>query len=145
MHKQKLPTTSTIPELLVSVAASMIFWSWVVRSGSYIYLGADGNDVLRVILHRARRFWAKAPMEAKNQGAIDDEFQMPHRALLSGLVFEVDTGHRARPEWMIFREMAKPIRKIEAVELFLFLEVVAGVLFGCIQVRDRHRTVKCTR
>src|SRR6266404_7568483 len=29
---------------------------------------------------------------------------------------------------MIFREMAKPIRKIEAVEIFLFHEVVAGIV-----------------
>src|SRR5271166_4850845 len=37
---------------------------------------------------------------------------------------------------MIFREMAKPIRKIEAVEIFLFHEVVAGIV-GCHPVRHR--------
>src|SRR5579864_9452432 len=37
---------------------------------------------------------------------------------------------------MIFREMAKPIRKIEAVEIFLFHEVVASIV-GCHPVRDR--------
>src|SRR5580704_8177135 len=37
---------------------------------------------------------------------------------------------------MIFREMAKPIRKIEAVEIFLFHEVVASIV-GCHPVRHR--------
>src|ERR1700683_1260482 len=37
---------------------------------------------------------------------------------------------------MIFREMAKPLRKIEAVEIFLFHEVVASIV-GCHPVRDR--------
>src|SRR5580704_8889587 len=37
---------------------------------------------------------------------------------------------------MIFREMAKPLRKIEAVEVFLFHEVVASIV-GCHPVRDR--------
>src|SRR5208283_1981010 len=37
---------------------------------------------------------------------------------------------------MIFREMAKAIRKIEAVEIFLFHEVVASIV-GCHPVRDR--------
>src|ERR1700691_6514916 len=37
---------------------------------------------------------------------------------------------------MIFCEMAKPIRKIEAVEIFLFHEVVASIV-GCHPVRDR--------
>src|SRR6202789_1380085 len=37
---------------------------------------------------------------------------------------------------MIFREMAKPIRKIEAVEKFLFHEVVASIV-GCHPVRGR--------
>src|SRR5208282_6094749 len=45
-------------------------------------------------------------------------------------------SQRARPEWMIFREMAQPIRKIEAVEIFLFHEVVASIV-GCHPVRDR--------
>src|ERR1035437_4384625 len=45
-------------------------------------------------------------------------------------------SHRARPEWMIFREMAKPLRKIEAVEIFLFHKVVASIV-GCHPVRDR--------
>src|SRR5208282_2224277 len=45
-------------------------------------------------------------------------------------------SHRARPEWMIFREMAKPFSKIEAVEIVLFHEVVASIV-GCHPVRDR--------
>src|SRR5208282_2087622 len=45
-------------------------------------------------------------------------------------------GQRARLEWPLFREMAKPLRKIEAVEIFLLLEVVAGVV-GRHPVRDR--------
>src|SRR5208283_3121571 len=37
---------------------------------------------------------------------------------------------------MIFREMAKPVRKIEAVEIFLLHEVVASIV-GCHPVRHR--------
>src|ERR1700681_864958 len=44
-------------------------------------------------------------------------------------------GQRARLEWPLFREMAKAIRKAVAVEIFLLLEVVAGVV-GRHPVRD---------
>src|ERR1022692_4572189 len=38
-------------------------------------------------------------------------------------------------EWKLFREMAKPTRKTEAIEIFLLLEVVTGVV-GRHPVRD---------
>src|ERR1017187_3138071 len=82
--KQKLPTTSTIPEVLVACGGFHdLFGRRQFDQGCVFQLGADRNDVLRVILHSARRVLGESTDGRKNQSAIDDEFQMPHRALLS--------------------------------------------------------------
>src|SRR6202047_4424399 len=74
-------------------------------------------------------------MEEKTKAQLTTNFRCRIELSLA-VVVRSGYGQRARPEWMIFREMAKAIRNIEAVEIFLFLEVVASIV-RCPPVRDR--------
>src|SRR3984957_2791950 len=50
-------------------------------------------------------------------------------------MLEVDTASAPLVEWILFRQLPKPIRKTETVEIFLLLEVVASIV-GRHPVRD---------
>src|SRR5580704_1350575 len=74
-------------------------------------------------------------MEEKTKAQLTTNFRCRIELSLA-VVVRSGYGQRARPERMIFRQMAKSIRNVEAVEILPLLEVVASIV-GCHPVRHR--------
>src|SRR6202044_1534108 len=94
MHEAEVADHVHDPELLVASGCfKNLFCGWQLNKGRVFQLRADRNDVLGVILHRARGILRYESDRRNDQQTSDNPFQMGHSTSPLWFVVAVDLAN----------------------------------------------------
>src|SRR5271170_3107431 len=109
MHKAEVANYINNPEILIPCGRFHdLFCRWQLDQRRVLHFGADGDDVLRVILNGPGRFLCDGADGRENQGDHNSRFEMVHTmaSLAVGDGVQVSARYPLGLEWVILSKTA---------------------------------------